>query len=298
MAKGKSKKRVRYFRTVQEVRNANPQTLAKYIRDRFGQEALAAEGREALLAKVEKLHEVARRPLSDEPPAPPAPTPPPEPQQPQAQSAPSSNSVSDVAGAFADGVMARLGVAARKPDPVPELAPCEQWEGNTRVTAAGDFPEAAQYPVLQRYRRERDSNDLVYFRRLSDQRRLMLGKTVELFEQEHYQGTVPVGVNGLMIYVQRTKKVGVPEPHFQQLRASFEAYPVYGPEHDMPVGRQTVPPPPPPPKLGKRQTYSMAVYGECLCDPVTLEVVVELTHVVSTMESIPAEEMELSHAAL
>jgi hypothetical protein len=280
MAKGKGRKRTRYFRTLQEVHHANPQTLAKYIRERFSQEAVSAEGRESLRERVLKLHEVERRPQAGSiRPA-------------------QAGSIADVAGAFAAGVMEKLGVSARKPDPVPELDACERWEGTTRVTGEGDFPEAAQYPVLLHYRRERDSNDLVYFRRLSDSRRLMLGKTVELFEQEHYQGAVPAGVNGLMIYVPRAKRVGVPLPHFNNLRQSFEAYPIYGPEHDMPVGRQTTPPPPPPPRLGKRQTYAMAVYGDCLCDPVTLDVVVELTHVVSTMESIPPEKMELSHAAL
>lgn len=318
MARGKSRKRKpNYLKTITEARGLNPASLARYLRDRFDdKDAKAADGREALLARVVKQHEVARRRLADpeEPatvqsgtqtgpasapdttaaPAPPPGTPPTNVLAGQT----AANDIANVAGAFSDAVLNRLGrETGPKEDPLPPADACETYVGNTRITAQGDFPEAAQYPVLSSYVRERESNDLTYFRG-ADGRRLMLGKTVEIQAQEHYKGTVPLSVNGLTMFVPREKRVGIPIPHFEQLRQAVETFPITGPEHDMPTGRQEPPPPPPPPRMGKRRTYNVDVFGDCLCDPKTMEVVRELTRIETSMRSMEVETLQPIGAAI
>lgn len=305
MARGKSKSKraPRYFKTLYEARNSNPVTLAKYLRERFGQEAKAAEGKEALLAKVVKIHEVKRRPLQGDedtstPPSQATPaeqstaTTPAAPAQPQADAG-----IAQVGEQFADAILGRLNVrTSREVDTPPECASNEHWEGAMRVTAVGDFEEAVTWPVLQRYRRERDMDDFTYFRAENSDRRLMLGKIVMIGAQENYQGAVSTGVNGKIIDIPREKTVGVPLPHWKVLLEACNAEPVYANyAKDVPQGtRDDVPPPPPPPSIKKMPTYYMNTMGDCLCDPRTLEVVVPLSQMVTAMRNVEVSEMELA----
>lgn len=309
MARGKKKQPPRYFKTLYEARNSNATTLAKYLRERFGQQAKAAEGHEALLAKVVKIHEVKRRPLQGDedtatPSSQPAPqesstaTAPAAPAEPAQGAQPNADAgIAQVGKQFADAILGTLNVrTSREVDVPPECASNEHWEGAMRVTAVGDFEEAVTWPVLQRYRRERDMDDFTYFRAEDSDRRLMLGKIVMIGAQEHYQGAVSVGVNGKVIDIPRERTVGVPRPHWNVILEACNAEPVYtNYAENVPQGtRDDVPPPPPPPSIKKMPSYYMNTMGDCLCDPRTLEVVVPLSEMVTAMRNVEVSEMDLA----
>lgn len=288
-----------YLKTKSELNFLPAKRLAAYLRNEFKINADWKEGKAVLFDRALHLHEVNNLPLSDE--APPRkrkaqPSAPivaaqhqPAPQAP----APQPSGVEAAAGAFLDAVLRKAGEQTddeqENEDELWPLEPNEKRAGQLRVTAIGNFPEAARYPALRTFTRERDRRDFMYFRSAPSEkypagRRLMLGVTCVVNTQVDQPPYVHVIVQGLAFTVQRGVRLGIPLPHFQQIQQARDVRPGY--QETGKIGE---------PKkefMVPTQTYSIQNLGECLCDPTNGEVVEVLTRFEMVEHSMEPVEIQ------
>lgn len=287
-----------YKKSLAELKVLNGKSIAAYIRDQFKVPADPKTPRDDLIDQVVRLHGMNNIPLQgvelsgrEDPPESPVDSP----DEPIADVAPAApSSMDDLAKTFVGAIGKAVGGLndASVPDDPLVCAPFEKFEGKLRVTEVGKFPEALEHTVLEDYRRERGGDDHVYFRgpktaTYPNGRRLMLGMVVEIHPQKGEFSYVHVIVNGLAFSVNRDELVGLPMPHFQQIRDAHEASMDYRENTDRNASRLDE-------FIVPSRSYNMSVHGKCLCDPKNGEIVHRLTEVVQVEQSLP--DIQIHHS--